>query len=89
MQPEVSCTTMSRRQLRSWKEAPFFRSELFPDAAAMLLVWQPDVTAEVATYTNSAVQKYSMITACATVHCAEAMLTDVTRLQRIAESCHK
>ncbi len=49
MKPEISCTTRSRRQLRSREKVPFARSELLPDAAAMLAVWHPDVTAEVAT----------------------------------------
>ena len=47
-------------------KAPFARSELLPDAAAIFFVWHPDVTADVATYTNNAVQKYSTVIACAT-----------------------
>ena len=50
------------------QEAPFARSTLFPEAAATSFVWHPDVTAEVATYTNRRVQIYSTKTACVPVN---------------------
>lgn len=50
------------------QKAPFARSALFPEAAATSFVWQPEVTADVATYTNSRVHMYSTKTACVPVH---------------------